>query len=191
MRRAPSPRVFLPANQAAACNVGQCCCLAVAQSNVDVLAPACPRPAEERRHDAVAGVQAGGEVRDGHADLDGWPVSLSRDVHQAELCLDHDVVSCPVSVRACLPVTCDGGVDQTGIDFTERLIVHVIFLERPREIVLDEDIAFCHKLVQNVYPFLMLKGQTKRLLVSVDLVHGVSVHSAAISAGAAGRTARK
>lgn len=169
---APSARVFPPADETAAGNVGQRGRLAVAQGHVEMLALAALASSEQRGHDAVARVQARGQIRDGDAHLDGRPVALAGDVHQSEFRLDHDVVAGPIRIRARLAVAGDGGIYQARIDLAHRFVVHGVFLQRPREIILNQNVTFGDQLVQDIHALFMLKGQTKRLFVSVCLHDG-------------------
>lgn len=107
MGSSPAAGVVLPADEAAAGDVGKRRRLAIAQREIDVLSPSRFRPAQKRSHDAVRRVQAGREIRHGDADLNGRAVAAARDVHQAEFGLDHDIVPCALGVRTRLAVASD------------------------------------------------------------------------------------
>jgi len=72
-------------------------------------------------------------------------------MHQAKLRLDHDVESGPAAVGSELTVACDASVDQSGVDLPDGLVVHVVFLERARKVVLDEDVAVLCELVEDLH----------------------------------------
>lgn len=158
MRRPPPARVLLSTYQTAARNVGERSGLAVAQRDVEVLTPARLLPGEQRRHDAVAGVQARRQVRDGDADLDGRPVPRARNVHQAELGLNHNVIAGPVGVGTRLSVPRDAGIDERRIDLGGRGVVQFVLFERAGEVVLDQDVALCHELVQDLHASWVLEA---------------------------------
>jgi hypothetical protein len=157
MRGAPATRVLLATDQAAAGNVGQGRRLAVAESNVEVLATPRLGPAQQGSHDAVACVQASRQIRDGHADLDGWAVTGAGDVHQAKLGLDHDVVPSANRIWPSLAVARDGRIDERWVDGPEGLVVERVLFERTWEVVFDENVALCHQLVQDLDAFGVLK----------------------------------
>jgi hypothetical protein len=71
-------------------------------------------------------------------------------VHQSHLCLYHDIVTSPVAIRSCLTIAGDTGIDQLGVDLSEGLIVHSIFLECTWKIVLNEDVALLCELVEDL-----------------------------------------
>lgn len=142
MSGSPATTVLLPANQAAACNVGQRSCLAVAQRYVNVLALSSPSPRQKCRHDTIAGVKASCQVGNGYADLNGRSISRACNVHEAELSLDHNIVASAVGVRAGLAVSRNRSIDESGIDLSQTLIVHRILLQCAWEIVFDQDVAF-------------------------------------------------
>lgn len=88
----PSPTVRLPTNQAAAGDVRQGRRLAIAQRDINVLALSIDAAPYQSSHDAVACIQAGGQVGDGDADFNRRAISSAGDVHEAEFCLNHDIV---------------------------------------------------------------------------------------------------
>jgi hypothetical protein len=55
-------------------------------------------------------------------------------VHQAKLRLDHDVVASMIAVRSGLAISGDTRIDQLWVDRTERLVVHLVFLQAPGHI---------------------------------------------------------
>lgn len=124
MSGSPATTVLLPAYQAAACNVGQRSCLAVAQRYVNVLALSSPSSRQKCRHDTIARVKASRQVGNSHTDLDGRPISRACDVHEAKFGLDHDIVASAVRVRAGLAVARNRSVDESGINLLQALIVH-------------------------------------------------------------------
>jgi hypothetical protein len=134
-----------------------------------VLAPARLCAAQQRGHDAIAGIETCSQIRDGDANLDRRPVTLTGDVHQAKLGFDHDIVASTIRVRARLTISGDGGVYQAGVYFAQRLVVQRVLLQRAGQVVLDEDVAFCHELVQNVNALFVLEGEPNRLFVPVHL----------------------
>ena len=118
VRGAPAPRIPLTADQAGTGQVAERGDLAIAEADVDVLAlpPIGAAALNERRHDGVAGVEPRGQVGDGDADFHGAAVPFPRDVHEAHLGFDHDVVASAVGVGARLAVACDGGVDEGRVE---------------------------------------------------------------------------
>ena len=147
MRRAPATGILLAADKAAARDIGERGGLAVAERHIDVLAAARLGPQEQSSHDAVAGVQASGEVRDCDADL-GWRrIPVARNVHQPELGLDHDVVARSLLVRSRLPISRDGRVHEARVDPLHRLVVQSILLQRPGEVILYQDVALRRQLM--------------------------------------------
>jgi hypothetical protein len=65
-------------------------------------------------------------------------IAFPRPVH---LRFDHDIVSCSVTVRSILPVSCNASVDQAWIHLRKCRVVHAIFLERAWEVVFHEYIT--------------------------------------------------
>lgn len=124
MSGSPATTVLLPTYQTAACNVGQCSCLAVTQRHINVLTLSSPGSRQKCRHDAIASVKASCEVGNSYTDLDGRPISRARDVHEAKLSLDHDIVASAVGVGAGLAVARNRSIDESGIDLPQALIVH-------------------------------------------------------------------
>lgn len=173
MRGSPSAGISLAADEAAAGNVGQGGGLAVAQRNVNVLTLAGLAAAQERRHDAVAGVQAGREIGHGDADLDWGPVAGAGDVHETKFGLDHDVVAGTVGVGPGLTVAGDGGVDEAGVDFAQRFVIHAVLFQGAGQVVFHENVALGGELVQDLDAFLVLEGQAERFFVAVYLDTGV------------------
>lgn len=157
MGGSPAASVSFAADETAARNVGERGCLTIAQGHVEVLALAALAPAEESGHDAVAGVQAGCEIRDGDADLDRRAVASTGNVHEAKLGLDHDVVTGAAGVGTGLAVAGDGGVDEAWVDFAERLVVHAVLFQGAGQVVFDENVALGDELVQDVDAILVLK----------------------------------
>ncbi len=172
MRCPPPPRVSLATDQTAAGNVGQRRRLAVAQRNVNVLAPPCPGPGKQCRHNAVTRVQARRQIRHGNTHLDRRTVPRAGNMHEPELGLDHDVVPGAVGVGPRLTVPGDGRVDQSRVDAAEGFVVHAILLQGAREVVLHEDVALQRELLQNAHALLVLEGHADGFLIAVYLARG-------------------
>jgi hypothetical protein len=68
-----------------------------------------------------------------------------------------------------LSITCYGGVDETGIDSANSFVIHGVLFQRAGEVVFNEDITFCHELMQNIHAFFVLERETNRLFVSIRL----------------------
>lgn len=166
---APTASILLPADQAAACDVGQRNRLAIAQGGIDVLAFASPRPAEQRGHDAVARIQPGGQISYRNTNLYRWPVSAASDVHQPEFGLHHHVVSRALRVRARLAISRDGCIDERRVDLVDCLVVQAILLQRTWNVVLYQNITLRRKLVEDVNSSGILERESQRLFVAVDL----------------------
>lgn len=169
MRRPPTAGVGLATDQTAAGNVGQRRCLAVTETGINVLTTAGPAACQQRRQDAVARVQARRQVGHGDTYFDGCLVALAGNVHETKFGLDHDVVARAAGVGSCLAVACDGGIDEFGVEFVDRLIVHAVLGEGSREIVFDEDVALGGEFVEDLDAGGVLEGERERLFVAVGL----------------------
>ena len=99
------------------------------------------RPRQQRRHDAVAGVQPRRQIRDRHAHLHGRSVPRARDVHQTHFGLHHDVVARAVPIWPRLAVARDAGVDEARVEGADAGVVEGVFGEGGGEVVFDEDVA--------------------------------------------------
>ena len=165
----PSSSVLLSADQTAAGNVGQRCRLTVAQRGIDMLPLSSLGTGQKRCHDGVARVQPSGEIGHGHSNLDGWPIPVTGDVHQPKLGFHHHIVSCALRVRARLAIASNGSIDEARVDLVDCIVVHAIFLESPRDVVFDENVALGRKLVEDLDACGVLKGQGERLFIPVDL----------------------
>lgn len=159
MRSSPAAGVFFSTNQCRACQIGQCSNLAITQAGVDVLTLASTPSGYQCSHDGIGCVQSRSQVSDRYADLDWRTVSGARDMHQAKLGLDHDVVASPIAVRAGLAISGDTRIDQLWIDRTERLVVHLVLLKAPGHVILHENIALLNEFMQDVYSGLVGEGE--------------------------------
>lgn len=158
MRGSPSSRVLLPADKNRAGHVGQRRGLAVAQTDVEMLTFTCRCSVQQSGHDGVACVETSSQIRNGDSNLHWRTVPRTREMHQTKLGLDHDVESGPVAVGPGLAVACDTGIDQSGVDLPDGLIVHVVFLERAGQVVLDEDVAVLGELVKDLDTLRVCEG---------------------------------
>ena len=138
----PSPCIFLATDQSGTGNVRQSRDLAVTQTGINVLSLPSPRPRKQGGHDRIRCVQASRQIGHGNAYLDWFALPAARDMHQTHLGLNHDIVPGTVAVWPGLAISGDTGVDQLGIDGAQGLIIHVVFLEATREVVLDENVTF-------------------------------------------------
>lgn len=68
-----------------------------------------------------------------------------------------------------MSVPCDTGIDEGGVEFGDRLVIHFVFPKSVWEIVLDEHIAVFDQLVQDGGAGRRGEGETERLLISIDL----------------------
>jgi len=189
MGRPPAPGVLLPADQAAACNIGQRHRLAVAQGHIKVLPPASPGAGKQCRHDAVACVQARRQIGHRHANLDRRAVPAARDMHQTKLGLHHDIVTRPLGVGPRLAVPCDGRVDQGRVDLVDGLEVEPVLLECTGDVVLNQNVALGGQFMEDVDSCGILVGQSQRLFVAVYLSRVSGVVTSCLLTG--GLTARK
>ena len=160
MRGPPSSSILLPTNQRRASNIRQRRDLTIAQASIDMLALTCPHASQQRRHDRVRCIQPCRQIRNRYTNLHRIPIPGPSDMHQAHLRLDHDIVPSPVTVRARLAVSGDTRVDQLGVNLPQGFVVHIIFLQTSGEVVLDENVAFFRKAVQDLHARLVLKRQS-------------------------------
>jgi hypothetical protein len=123
-----------------------------------MLPPPRPCPREQRCHDAITSIQPRGQIRHSNSHFHGRAVAGPRDVHEPKLGLDHDVVASSIRVRTRLAVTRDGSIYEPRVDAPQRLVVHAVLLQRPREVILDEDVALGGQPVQDLDALLMLEG---------------------------------
>ena len=135
-----------------------------------MLATARARPRQQRRHDGIAGIQARRQVRDGDADFDRLAAPATRDVHEAHLRLDHDVVAGLRAVGPRLAVARDAGVDEGRVQRREGGVVEAVFGERVGEVVFDEDVALLGEGVQDGDAGGVLEGEGEGAFVAVYLV---------------------
>jgi hypothetical protein len=68
-------------------------------------------------------------------------------MHESKLGFDHDVEAWPVTVRTCLTVSRNTRIDQTWVDLADGGVVEVIFLQRTREVVFNEDVTAAGELL--------------------------------------------
>lgn len=169
MRGAPSSGIRFPTDQSRACNIGQGCHLAVAQSHVKMLA--CPGPSTTQKcsHDGIGCIQAGCQIRHGNTHFDGGAIPAARDMHQPHFCLHHDVIACPGTVGTCVAISGDAGINQARVNPVHRLEVHLVFFQCVRQEVLHQDITVLDHFMKDFHPRRMSKGKTERLLIPIDL----------------------
>ena len=112
--------------------------------------------------------------------------------HQSHLRLNHNIVPGSIPIRPRLSIPRNRSINQLRINPRQRLIIHGVFLQRPREIILDENIRFLRKLMENLLPRSMLEGESKGLFISVDAeeicAFTLSLFSRAGNIGRVGRT---
>lgn len=138
----PTSRVLLAADQRRTSKVCQRRNLAVTQRGVDVLAAAGACSGNQRGHDSILCVQTRSQIGHRNTYFDRRAVTSTRDVHQAHLCLNHDIVARPVPVGTRLTVPSDACIDKSRVDFSQCLVVQSILLEASGEVVLNQNIAF-------------------------------------------------
>lgn len=138
---APTTGIRLPADERRTGNIRQRRNLAIAQRHIQMLPLPRARPRQQRRHDAVAGVQPRRQIRDRHAHLHGRSVPRARDVHQTHFGLHHDVVARAVPIWPRLAVARDAGVDEARVEGADAGVVEGVFGEGGGEVVFDEDVA--------------------------------------------------
>jgi hypothetical protein len=138
----PSSRILLATDQSGTGNIRQCRNLTVAQTRIDMLSLTSPRPRKQGGHNGIRGVQASRQVGHSNANFHRLALSTTRDMHQAHLRFNHDIVPRTIAVWPGLTISGDAGVDKFGIDRAQSLIIHVIFLKATRKVVLDEDVTF-------------------------------------------------
>ena len=90
-------------------------------------------------------------------------------MHESHFRLDHNIVTCSFPIGTCLPIAGDARIYQAWINLANGLVIHVIFLQSIGKVILDQYIAVFDELVQDLDTRGLLKGETKRLLVPVDL----------------------
>ena len=171
MRRSPPPSILLPTNQSRTRNIRQTRRLTITQRHINMLAPPRPPPPNQRRHNTITRIQPRRQIRNRHTHLRRRAIPMSRDMHEPELGLDHDVVARAVGVRACLAVARDAGVDDGGVEGGDGGVVHAVFFEGAGEVVLDEDVAVFGEAVEDVYACWVGEGETYGLLVAVYLLN--------------------
>ncbi len=111
MRGAPAPR-HRAREQVVQADVVEPAHLDVQQRDVDVLAVAGAIAVPERAEDRDPRVQPAHDVVDGDADLDGRPVGLAGDAHDAARALRHQIVARPRGGRPVLAVAGDRAVHE-------------------------------------------------------------------------------
>lgn len=151
MRGPPSSSILLPTNQRRASNICQRRDLTIAQASIDVLAHTRPHASQQRRHNRIRCIQPSRQIRNRYTNFHRIPTPGASNMHQAHLRLDHDIVPSPVTVRPRLPVSGDTRVDQLGVNLSQRFVVHVVFLQTSRKVVLDENVTFFRKAVQDFH----------------------------------------
>lgn len=152
MSSPPPARIRLSADQRRARNVREGCHLTIAQGRIDVLPFPRPGPLDQSRHDGIRRIQTSRQIRHGDTDLDGRPMSGTRNVHQTHLGLDHDVVPSLLAVGTRLSVSGNAGVDDTRIKPGHCRIVEIVSLQGIGDEVLDEDVAASDHAMQDVNP---------------------------------------
>lgn len=79
-------------------------------------------------------------------------------MHQAHLCLHHDVVACSTAVGARLAITGDAGVNETRVQLIEGLEVQLVFFQSVREIIFHKDVTVFDESVKNFDTGRVCKG---------------------------------
>ncbi len=169
MSRPPSTRVGLPADQYRAGHVGEGGHLAVAEGHIQVLAAAGPQATPEGGLDGIGAVEAGGEVGDGDADLDGLAAARARQVHEAELGLDHDVVAGARGAGARLAVARHRGVHEARVQGVQRGVVELVLGQRAGDEVLDQDVGLAGQAMQQGPAGGRLEVDAEGLFIAIDL----------------------
>lgn len=110
-----------------------------------------PRPSpgtcKQRGHNRVRRIQASRQIRNRHAHFHWVAIPRASDMHETHFRLDHHIVPSTVAVWSRLTVPSDTGVDQPGINGSQCFIIHAVFLETSREVVLHQDITLLDELV--------------------------------------------
>lgn len=78
-------------------------------------------------------------------------------MHETELCLDHNVIPRAATMRACLAIAGDAGVNETRIDGPEGRIVESVFGEGSGKVVFNQHVTIGDKLVKDLNTFFFLK----------------------------------
>lgn len=68
-----------------------------------------------------------------------------------------------------MAVTGDAGIDEGRIDLADAGIVHPILFKGVGEVILYEDVTIFYKLVQDIDPGGLRKGESQRLFVPINL----------------------
>lgn len=169
MCRAPPSTIWLPTYQRRARHIRQCCNLAITECHIDVLSLTGPCSSQQRRKDRIGCIESSCKIGDRNADFHWWSVPRAGNMHKTHLCLNHNIVACSALVGASLAVAGDTRIYQAAVDLTNRLVVHVVFLESIGKIILHQDIAVLDELVQDPDSGRLLEGETNRFLVPVYL----------------------
>ena len=64
--------------------------------------------------------------------------------------LDHDIVTGSVAIRCCLSISGDTRVNELRVDLAECFIIHAIFPQSTREIILNQHITLSSEFMEDI-----------------------------------------
>lgn len=170
MSSSPSSTILLSTYQSTTRNVCEAGNLTIAQARVDPLSQACLFARVQCSKDSDCCVHASAYICNCHTYFDRWPISLSSDVHESHFCFDHYIVPSAVTVWPSLTIPGDRCVDQGWVQLRYSRIIELVFRKRSREIILDQDVAFLDKRMEDGNSIWIVERKPQALLVSIDLI---------------------
>ena len=135
----------------------------IEQRQVNVLAQTRSLPLMERGEDAVAGIQPGENIGQGHPDFlrpaAGLAVAFARNAHEAAHGLDQKIVAGKIPVGSRLSKAGDGAVDESRVEFRKRLVVDTELARRTRLEVLQHHVSADGEFAQRGFTAFTLQIQ--------------------------------
>ena len=120
--------------------------LHVKQREVDVLALPRDMAVIDRSQNGGGGVHRGHQVNDGDADFLRGLLGLASDAHQSAHRLNQRIVARTVFVRAVLPKTGDGAVNDARVEQANRGVVQTILRQSADFVVFDHNVCGFNQL---------------------------------------------
>ena len=81
----------------------------------------------------------------------------------------HHVISRPVAIWSCLPVSGDTRIYQFWIVFAKASIVETVLFQRIGQVILYKDVGFFRESANDIHTFFLLERYSYRFLVPIEL----------------------
>src|ERR1700693_4119586 len=139
----------------------------VEHRDVDTASTACAFPIEKRRQHTLAAEYAAAQVGKGNSQARGWTTRLAGSRHMAGDCLDANVQRWIILEWASRAKPCDGALNDTRINSTQRLVINLQAIENSRPEVIDDHIGHLYQVLEQLATCIGLEVNHDALFVSV------------------------